>query len=52
LGERGPGEYLSRNQAAYWDGSNEAGEPVASGLYFYNIQTRGYSAIKKMIVVR
>ncbi len=52
LGERVPGEYLSRNQAAYWDGSNEAGEPVASGLYFYNIQTRGYSAIKKMIVVR
>jgi protocatechuate 3,4-dioxygenase beta subunit len=50
LGYKSPGLYTSRDKAAYWDGRNEAGEQVSSGIYFYNIQAGNFSATKKMIV--
>ena len=40
LGHRAAGVYTSRNRAAYWDGRNQLGEPVASGLYFYTLTAR------------
>ena len=42
----------SKTEAAYWDGANEAGEEVASDIYFYTIQAGDYTATKKMIVRR
>jgi hypothetical protein len=33
LGYREPGYYTSREEAAYWDGRNELGERVSSGVY-------------------
>ena len=50
LGHKDPGVYVSRSEAAYWDGRNEAGEEVASGIYFYSITTGDLSATKKMTV--
>jgi flagellar hook assembly protein FlgD len=44
------GVYTSRDKSAYWDGKNEAGEPVSSGIYFYTIQAGDFIATKKMIV--
>ena len=38
LGNRGAGFYQSRADAAYWDGKNDAGEPVASDVYFYQLR--------------
>lgn len=38
LGYRPTGEYASRGKAAYWDGKNEVGELVSSGIYFYTFQ--------------
>jgi len=35
-----------------WDGRDEAGGPVASGIYFYRIEAGGFTASRKMIVVR
>jgi len=53
LGHRDAGIYVSRSRAAYWDGRNEAGEAVASGIYFYTIQTGDdYTATRKMTVTR
>ena len=52
LGHKPSGFYASREKAAYWDGRNEAGEPVASGVYFYTIQAGDFTATKKMIVAR
>ena len=52
LGHKDPGVYVSRSEAAYWDGRNEAGEEVASGIYFYSITAGDFSAIRKMIVRR
>ena len=37
LGEKKPGLYLTQAQAAYWDGKNEGGEKVSSGVYFYRL---------------
>ncbi|MBI4550645.1 MAG: T9SS type A sorting domain-containing protein, partial [Candidatus Latescibacteria bacterium] len=39
--------------AVRWDGRNAAGQPVASGLYFYRLTTgAGFTAVRKMVVVR
>jgi len=50
LGHKPAGIYMSQDRAVYWDGKNEAGESVASGIYFYTIQTGNYNATKKMIL--
>ena len=39
LGHQPAGIYQSRSRAAYWDGKNEMGESVASGIYFYTLST-------------
>ena len=52
LGYKPAGYYLSRNKAAYWDGRNEAGEHVASGVYFYSIKAGDLATMRKMIVMR
>ena len=52
VGYKGAGAYLSRSRAAYWDGKNEAGEQVSSGLYFYSIHAGEFTATKKMIVTK
>jgi hypothetical protein len=52
LGMKPSGYYLEKGKAAYWDGRNNAGERVASGVYFYRFQAGDYSATRKMIVVK
>jgi hypothetical protein len=50
LGYKPAGIYTNQDRSAYWDGRNEAGERVSSGVYFYNIQAGNYNAIMKMII--
>ena len=50
LGHRRAGSYDSRSRAAYWDGRNAAGEPVASGVYFYTLSAGDFSATRKMVI--
>ena len=52
LGILTPGYYISRAKAAYWNGKNGFGDPVATGTYFYTISTETFSATKKMIVIK
>ena len=40
------------SHTAYWDGRNAAGEPVASGIYFYTLQAGDFQATRKMIIQR
>lgn len=52
LGHKQPGYYTSKDRAAYWDGRNEAGEPLASGVYFYTLQAGSYRATRKLSIMR
>jgi hypothetical protein len=52
LGHKAAGLYVSQDRAAYWDGRNETGENVASGIYFCSIQAGEFTAMCKMIVAR
>ena len=44
------GIYQTRSRAAYWDGKNEIGEPVASGVYFYTFTVGDFTATRKMLI--
>ena len=50
LGQQTGGLYQSKSRAAYWDGKNQIGEPVVSGLYFYSLTAGDFSATRKMII--
>ena len=52
LGHQDAGEYKNRGQAAYWDGRNDFGETVASGLYFYTLTAGDFSATRKMLILK
>ena len=52
LGHQPAGVYRSRDRAAYWDGTNEVGKPVASGVYFYTLLAGEFKATRKMLVVK
>ena len=52
LGHQEAGTYHSRSNAAYWDGVNDAGENVASGVYFYTLTTGNFSATRKMLILK
>ena len=50
LGHKPVGIYQSRSRAAYWDGKNELGESVASGVYFYTLTAGDFTATRKMLI--
>lgn len=52
LGHLDAGSYMSRSDAAYWDGNNRWGETVPSGVYFYTISTRSFRATRAMTIVK
>jgi len=58
LAHQRPGAYLTKDKAVYWDGRNEKGESVSSGVYFYHLQVeqsdgaKDFSKTKKMIIVK
>ena len=52
LGQQAPGYYVGRDRAAYWDGRNALGEHVASGIYFYQLETDTMSAMRKMVILK
>ena len=50
LGQMPSGVYRSRSRAAYWDGRNASGEPVASGVYFYTLTAGDFKATRKLVI--
>ena len=52
LGHQKQGAYLFRTQAAYWDGNNDKGEAVGSGVYFYELSAANYSDTRKMVIAK
>jgi len=52
LGHRQAGFYLSKGRATYWNGRNQTGEQVASGVYFYTIDAGNFRATRRMVIIR
>ena len=50
LGQVPAGVYSDKDRAAYWDGRNAQGEPVASGVYFYTLTAGDFKATRKMVI--
>ncbi len=50
LGHQDAGMYHGRSRAAYWDGTNEVGESVASGVYFYTLTAGDFTATRKLLI--
>ncbi|RKU08597.1 hypothetical protein C6502_14770 [Candidatus Poribacteria bacterium] len=52
VGHQAAGMYQSRSRAAYWDGRNQLGEFVASGLYFYTLTAGDFTATRRMLILK
>ena len=50
LGTIPTGDYTSQSKAVYWDGRNQIGESVSSGVYLYTITADGFAATRKMLI--
>ena len=44
------GDYSSQSDAVHWNGKNNDGESVSSGIYFYTINAGDFSATRKMLI--
>ena len=52
VGHQTAAVYENRSKAIYWDGRNQVGETVASGVYFYHLSAGDYSATRKMVILK
>ncbi|HUU28639.1 MAG TPA: choice-of-anchor D domain-containing protein [archaeon] len=46
-GERAPGSYT-----VFWDGRDEQGRMLSSGIYFYRLQAGEFTRIRKMVLLK
>ncbi len=52
LGYQSEGFYHNRSNAAYWDGRNALGERVASGVYFYRLETPSFQQTRQFVILK
>ena len=52
LGLKPGGYYTDKHHAAYWDGRNDSGQLLASGVYVYQFRAGSYRASQRMAIVR
>ena len=52
LGYQDTGMYITKEQAAYWDGKNTFGEKVSNGLYFYTLLAGEYNKTRRMLILK
>ena len=52
VGRQGAGAYTNQQRAAYWDGKDDTGQPVASGIYFYQLLADDFSEARRMVVTK
>ena len=52
VGLKPVGYYLTRERAAYWNGRNEVGEPVSSGVYFLQFIAGDFSATRQVVMLK
>ncbi len=52
LGRQTKGRYIDKRRAAFWDGRNERGELVSSGVYFYTLKADEFSATRRLALLK
>jgi hypothetical protein len=52
LGEQAAGYYVTKDKSAYWDGTNDVGEQVTSGVYFYKFITGKQTFVRRMVLLK
>ena len=52
LGVQKTGGYLTRDSAAYWDGRDQFGSHVSSGVYFYTLEAGKFQATRRMLILK
>jgi hypothetical protein len=43
------GQLEAGRREVFWDGRNDRGTPVAAGIYFYELETPGYRASRRLV---
>jgi Tol biopolymer transport system component len=51
-GKQTAGVYTNRQRAAYWDGKDNTGQSVVSGIYFYQLLADDFSETRRMVVMK
>ena len=52
VGHQAAGMYRTRTRAAYWDGRNQLGEPLASGVYFYTLTADNFTDTRRLLILK
>ncbi|MCG9126313.1 cadherin domain-containing protein, partial [Candidatus Poribacteria bacterium] len=52
LGHQPAGYYRNRARAAFWDGRNNLGEKVSTGVYFYTFKAGDFTATRRMLILK
>ena len=52
IGFREAGSYTSQSEAVYWNGRNDIGQLVTSGVYFYTLRAGDFSDTRKMLILK
>ena len=52
VGHKPVGYYLTRERPVYWNGRNENGEGISSGVYFYTLITDDYTQTRRMVIAK
>jgi len=52
LGVQKAHSYINKEKAAYWDGKDQTGKAVSSGLYFYTLKAGDLQATRRMVIVK
>lgn len=50
VGYQQVGFYADKHRAVHWNGRNDYGEPVVSGVYFYTLTANEFTATQKMLI--
>jgi len=52
LSSQKAGSYLDKKTAAYWNGKDQLGQSVASGIYFYMLKAGDFVATRRMVILK